>query len=119
LSYSSRDYFQQQVDLYRWRADPLTNTHIAQVRFLLLDPLRDRSNLHSLLHSGPAHVSLSDILRLGERAASKEEVMSFEEYVCGLGELRGRLGLEEALFCLQALLSGYEVLLTKMGRSSA
>jgi hypothetical protein len=47
------------------------------------------------------------------------ELMSFEQYICTLGDLRGRLGLGETLYALQAMLGGYEVLLGKVGRVRA
>ena len=45
--------------------------------------------------------------------------MSFEQYVCTLGDLRERLGLAETLYALKAPLVGYEVLLSKVGRVRA
>lgn len=49
LSYSSKDFFQQQVELYRWRANPLVNTHICKVFFELKESVRDKENLKNLL----------------------------------------------------------------------
>lgn len=47
------------------------------------------------------------------------ELMSFEQYICTLGDLRGRLSLGETMYALQAMLGGYEVLLEKVGRVRA
>jgi hypothetical protein len=42
--------------------------------------------------------------------------MSFEQYACRLGDLRERLTLGDTLHVLQAMMSGYEVLLGKAER---
>lgn len=118
-AYSSEAYFQRQIELYRWRADPLSNAHISQVHFQLHQSLRDRHRLHALLHAHPhPQLTLQELLQLArDSTPSRGELMSFEQYVCTLGDLEGRLSLEETLYAVQTAFSGYETILGKMGRT--
>jgi hypothetical protein len=45
--------------------------------------------------------------------------MSFEQYLCTLADLVERLSLQQVLYVLQAMFSGYETLLGKIGRCRA
>ena len=38
-SYNSKQFFQEQVDFYRWRADTSINTHICRIVFHLQQSL--------------------------------------------------------------------------------
>ena len=48
-SYQSKDFFQQQVELYRWRADPSLNSHICRVTFHIQQSIKDKEMLKSFL----------------------------------------------------------------------
>jgi hypothetical protein len=49
--YNSKEFFGRQVELYRWRADPLVNTHICRVSFQPQASLRDRERLQNFLQA--------------------------------------------------------------------
>lgn len=123
-SYNSRDYFNEQVEFYRWRADTKTNTHICRVFFHHQEVVRDRENLKSLIenhfHTGH-YISLNQILSLASQRSnqSKDQLMGFESYVCTLADLEERLSLEETLYALFCLFSGYEVLFSKLSKLKA
>lgn len=42
--------------------------------------------------------------------------MGFENYACTLADLEERLSLQEILYCLHCLFSGYEILFGKLGQ---
>jgi hypothetical protein len=123
VAYSSRDFFNRQVEFYRWRADASLNSHIARVSFQPQAEVKDRERLQLFLQgraTSADHFSLAELAALGEgRETAAQELMSFEQYVCTLADLRERLGLGETLYALQAMLGGYEVLLAKVGRVRA
>jgi len=48
-SYQSKDFFQKQVELYRWRADESHNSHICRVTFHIQQSIKDREMLKSFL----------------------------------------------------------------------
>lgn len=110
---NSKDYFQEQIEIYRWRADPITNTHICRVFFQLEDTLHDKemlANLLSVKFCGVDHIPVNDIMKLATKKVhnpSSGELMSFENYVCTLNHLQERLNLSEVLYTLFTLLSGY------------
>ena len=101
-SYNSRDFFARQVEFYRWRADPLLNTHIARVSFQLQTTVQDRQKLQRFLQGNAGEfVSLEELAAMGQgKDQSGAELMSFEQYICTLADLRGRLGLGETLYVL-------------------
>lgn len=45
--------------------------------------------------------------------------MNFENYVCTLQDIAERLSLQEVLYVLQVMFSGYETLLAKLGKCRA
>jgi hypothetical protein len=45
--------------------------------------------------------------------------MAFENYACTLSALEEKLSLPETLYCLHSLFTGYEVLLSKLGKLKA
>lgn len=47
--YKSEEFFQQQVELYRWRADPKHNQNICRVTFHLQQSIKDKEILKSFL----------------------------------------------------------------------
>lgn len=73
--YSSREFFARQVELYRWRADPLLNTHICRVSFQSHAALTDRQRLSSFLQA--EQVSLSELMALARGTGSGEQLMTF------------------------------------------
>ena len=101
-SNNSRDFFARQVEFYRWRADPLLNTHIARVSFQLQTTVQDRQKLQRFLQGNAGEfVSLEELAAMGQgKDQSGAELMSFEQYICTLADLRGRLGLGETLYVL-------------------
>lgn len=96
------------------------NAHIARVSFEPHAAVSDRQRLKLFL-SQPDHFSLADLQALasGTHTPNADQLMTFEPYTATLADLRERLGLGEVLYVLQAMLSGYEVLLAKTGRVRA
>jgi hypothetical protein len=115
--YSSREFFARQVELYRWRADPLVNTHISRVSFQHQASLRDRERLRDVLKAD--QIPLNELMALAGDARGGEQLMSFEQYLCTLADLAERLTLQQVLYVLLAMFGGFETLLGKLGRCRA
>jgi hypothetical protein len=100
------------VEFYRWRADPIINTHICRVFFQLQSTVRDKEKLKNFLQgrvSEAEHISIGELMNLANENKNlpREELMNFENYVCTLEELAERLTLQEVLYVLQVMFSGY------------
>lgn len=114
------NYIEQQLEVFRWRADPASNVHIARVSFASKHALLNRQRLQMLLaqqlHSH-AYVDVRDIVQLSRSTPSgaHDQVMTFEDYVGDLTAAQARLTLEQTLYVLEVLLRGYETVLQKMG----
>lgn len=98
-AYNSRDYFKQQVEFYRWRADPLINTHICKVFFQLQQTVKDKETLKHFLQdriSEAEHISIGELMNLAseDKSRAREELMNFENYVCTLQDMAERLNLQ-------------------------
>jgi hypothetical protein len=111
-SSSDEDAFlENEMRIYRWRADPRTNTYLPKVSFdAASHTSRNRFN-RFLQQSNQNYLRIGDFKQQTDLLS--DNLLVFERYACTLEEVEGVLSVPEAVHVLTALVSAFAGLLSE------
>ena len=105
------------MNIYRWRADPSSNSYICRVSFKNAAVHQQQQRFLNFIKTNKEnnYLQINKYLQGHEESSTKPsgEVILFEDYLSTLASLTQYITIEEALYLLIAMTQGYRQLNAK------